>query len=235
VARLGAIFGVASPPVLHATENRSISISQRMRLLDEVEPPRTREVNMDGSVDYFRKYFSQEGFDFPGLINDDFFAPIRLLYQNQHYVSTAKLLMTFIDSAGFIEYGDTSSTSNTFVEWLNTYTDLTSVGITSEELWEHRNSLLHMSNLDSRKVISGKVKRLMFYVGNLPPGMPTESNDAKYYNLHSLIMCIIKGCSRWFDSYNIDRSKFESFVKRYDLIVSDARMLWVELDRESNG
>ena len=48
--------------------------------------------------------------------------------------------MTFIDSAGFLEFGDTGD--NTFVKWLNAYADLTAVGVTAEELWEHRNALL---------------------------------------------------------------------------------------------
>jgi hypothetical protein len=96
------------------------------------------------SVDYFGKYFNSQGFDFPSLINDDFLAPIRLLYQNKHYVSATKLLMTFIDSIGYVEYGDT--VDNPFIKCLVTYADLTSVGVSPEELWEHRNSLLHMSS-----------------------------------------------------------------------------------------
>jgi hypothetical protein len=175
------------------------------------------------SVDYFGTYFTAEGFDFPSLINDDFVAPIRLLYQHGHYVSAAKLLLTFIDSIGFVAYGET--VVNPFVDWLNAYADLSTVGITPDELWEHRNSLLHMSNLDSRKVLAGKVTRLMFYVGTLPPGMPTANADAKYYNLQTLILRVIDGCGRWFQSYNEHPSKIESFVARYDLIASDNRML----------
>src|SRR5882724_4472208 len=111
------------------------------------------------SVDYVRKYMTDEGFDFPRLLNDDFFHPIRLLFNHRHYVSAAKLLMTFIDSVGFLEFGDTGD--NAFVKWLDAYADLTAVGVTAEELWEHRNSLLHMSNLDSRRVLAGRITRLM--------------------------------------------------------------------------
>jgi hypothetical protein len=41
------------------------------------------------SVDYLPKYMTDEGFDFP-----------RLLFNHRHYVSAAKLLMTFIDKIG---------------------------------------------------------------------------------------------------------------------------------------
>jgi hypothetical protein len=179
------------------------------------------------SVDYLRKYMKKECFDFPGLLDDDFFKPIRLLFQNRHYVSAAKLLMTFIDSIGFIEYGDTGE--NTFRKWLVAYADLTEVGVSAEELWEHRNSLLHMSNVDSRKVRDGKVIRLILYVGNLPENIPSEFKEEKYYNLSVLIKALVVACERWLSTYNTDRSKFEHFVARYDLIVSDNRMIIVEV------
>ena len=185
------------------------------------------------SVDYFGKYFTSERFDVPGLIDDDFVAPIRLLYQNKHYVSAEKLLMTFVDSIGYVEHGDT--TNNPFIKWLATYADLTPIGVSPEELWEHRNSLLHMSNLESRKVLAGTVKRLMFYVGILPSSMPTETADAKYYSLQKLILAIVNACGRWFESYNTDRSKIDSFVKRYDLIVSDNRMLLIDTSGRSDA
>lgn len=182
------------------------------------------------SIDYFGKYFTSESFDFSGLINDDFMAPIRLLFQHQHYISSAKLLMIFIDSIGYVEYGDTSR--NPFRQWLDRYAQLEEVGITSEELWEHRNSLLHMSNLDSRKVVAGKVKRLMLYVGELPEGMSSKIEGGKLYNLKTLILTVASGCERWFKSYDADRSKIDSFVERYDQISSDNRMMRVILNDE---
>lgn len=185
------------------------------------------------SVDYFGKYLTAQGFDLPSLINDDFMNPIRLLYQNKHYVSAAKLLMSFIDSIGYVEFGEAET--NPFTKWLSTYAVLTDVGVSPEELWEHRNSLLHMSNLDSRKVAAGKIRRLMFYVGVLPATVPSETAEAKYYSLQKLVFCVAAGCERWFQSYNIDRAKIDSFVQRYDLIASDNRMLWIHLEEENDG
>jgi len=179
------------------------------------------------SVDYIPKYVTDAGFDLPRLLNDDFIQPIRLLYNNKHYVSAAKLLMTYIDSLGFLEFGDTGE--NTFTKWLETFADLKTVGVTAEELWEYRNSLLHMSNLDSRRVISGKVKRLMSYVGTLPTNIPAESKDAKYYNLFALMQAIAAACSNWIISLNKNPSKRALFLERYKLIVSDNRLFEIEI------
>ena len=117
------------------------------------------------SVDYFGKYFNDKGFDFSNLLNDDFFQPVRILFNAKHYVSATKLLVIAIDSVSFIEYGEIKV--NTFIKWLNVYSNIDELGITAEELWEHRNSLLHMSNLRSRKVAQGKVRALVSYVGVL--------------------------------------------------------------------
>jgi hypothetical protein len=124
-------------------------------------------------IDYFGKYFTSQGFDLPSLINDDFIVPIRLLFEKKYYISASKLLLIFIDSIGYVEFGE--SEVNPFKKWLTRYTDLSGVDVTPEELWEHRNSLLHMSNLDSRNIIKGKVKRLICYVGKLPPGISREN------------------------------------------------------------
>lgn len=175
------------------------------------------------TVKYLPKYLTNEGFDLPRLLDDDFIKPIRLLFNNEHYVSATKLLVNFIDTVGFIEFGHTAE--NTFHRWLQKYADLSEVGVSAEELWEHRNSLLHMSNLDSRRVLAGKVRRLMSYVGRLPPDFPTETDEAKYFDLLALLRAISVACGRWAASYNEDRTKFEQFLDRYDLIVSDNRLL----------
>ena len=178
------------------------------------------------SIDYLDKYVTSRGFDFPRLINDDLFQPVRILFNNEHYVSATKLLLIAIDSIGFVEFGDIKE--NTFTKWLKTYADLGSIGITAEELWEHRNSLLHMSNLDSRKVLSGKVRRLIAYVGELPSEVTLDKSESGYFELMKLIKIVAGACGNWLDSYKADRSKFQSFVERYDLIASDARMMRVD-------
>lgn len=180
------------------------------------------------AVDYFGEYFNDTGFHFDRLLDDDFFQPVRILFQAKHYVSATKLLMVAIDSVGYVEHGE--SRENTFIKWLDEYADLNQLGITSEELWEHRNALLHMSNLDSRKVKAGKVRRLVAYVGILHPNVPLEEKDAGYFSLQDLIRAFAKACSKWVTTYGENREKIHDFVERYDLIASDARMLTINYD-----
>ncbi len=181
------------------------------------------------SVDYFGTFFTDEAFDFTGLINADFFQPVRILFQSQHYVSAVKLLVIAIDSIAFVEFGEIQG-ENAFVKWLNTYADLSSLSITADELWEHRNSLLHMSNLDSRRVLSGKARRLIAYVGEIHPDVELDEIRTGYYNLQKLIITIGQACGKWCDTYSEDKEKIYAFVERYDLIASDARMLRIQTD-----
>ena len=180
------------------------------------------------SVDYFGKFFTDEGFDFTGLVNADFFQPVRILFQNQHYVSAVKLLVVAIDSIAFVEFGELQ-TDNVFIKWLDKYAALPSLGITATELWEHRNSLLHMSSLDSRKVMSGKVRRLVAYVGQLPSEVVLSDVTTGYYDIQKLVLAVANACGKWCKTYDDDRDKIHSFVERYDLIASDARMFRVEI------
>ncbi len=179
-------------------------------------------------VDYFGTYFTDDGFDFTRLLNDDFFQPVRILFQKKHYVSAAKLLVVAIDSVSYVEYGDIKE--NVFVKWLKKYADFRSMGITEEELWEHRNSLLHMSNLKSRKVRKGETRQLVAYVGHIDKAVQLDQTSTGYYNLRDLILEFGNACGRWCLTYGEDRDKIDSFVERYDLIASDARMMHVEYE-----
>ncbi len=43
----------------------------------------------------------------------------------------------------------------------------------------------------------------------------------------ALVLEFGEACGRWIEAYDKDRSKIHSFVERYDLIASDARMLTI--------
>lgn len=58
-----------------------------------------------------------------------------------------------LDTVAFIDKGDVK---DNFCLWLDAYADLKPPGITAKELWEFRNGLLHMTNLHSRSVATGK-------------------------------------------------------------------------------
>lgn len=84
-----------------------------------------------------------------------------------------------------------------------------------------------MSSLESRKVQSGGVRKLVAHVGDIPEKVKLDQSATGYYNLQKLIREFGVACGRWIETYDKDRSKIDSFVERYDLIASDARMLWV--------
>lgn len=108
--------------------------------------------------DWLTHYSTDAGIDIPALIHDDYFLAIKLTYNARLYASSAKLILSCIDSLAFIEFGHTSEPA--FVLWLKAYADLGPLAITPEELWELRNGLLHMTNLSSRKLTAQKVRRV---------------------------------------------------------------------------
>jgi hypothetical protein len=176
-------------------------------------------------LDYLQAYVSDGQFDMPRLINDDYFLAIKLLFNNRYYVSAAKLLVSFLDTVGFIEAGDAS---DAFKLWLTKYAALNSLGVSEDELWEFRNGLLHMTNLDSRKVRAGKVSRLILHVGDLPAA-PAPGPGYKNLNLTLLIDTIKTALERWLESYNREPQKLVDFVSRYDQVLSDTRVAIVEI------
>lgn len=203
-----------------------VDAEQEMIIPNEHETEEVKSIEFQFS-DYLTHYMTEEGFDLSQLVNDDYLLAIKLLYNNRHYVSALKLLMSFIDTIAFLEFDDTH---RNFQKWLDQYVNLSDLQIVSDELWEMRNSLLHMTNVDSRKVRKGDVQRLMFYVGTLTKGLPDKTDEAKYFELMGLIRAVAYGVDRWANSYNIDRTKFQIFVDRYDRIISDSRYQTVKVE-----
>jgi hypothetical protein len=169
--------------------------------------------------DYLEDYFTSEGCNLPALINDDYFRAIKLLFNHKHYVSCMKLIASFIDTMAFLEYGDIQGN---FILWLEKFADLTRLNITASQLWELRNSILHMSNLDSRKVLTGKERRIGFCIGTKGSVSPDDP-FMQFFNLLDLIDVLKDALSKWIQSINTDRDKFPLFIERYDTIISDAR------------
>ena len=134
--------------------------------------------------------------------------------------------MSFIDTIAFIDAGDIK---DSFILWLDTYADLASLGITSKELWEFRNGLVHMTNLHSRAVASGKTAPLILSVGNSTEPLPAYRNGAKRFNLKGLIDTTANAVSRWIETYNHSPEKLADFVNRYDQTVSDTRVAYIRL------
>ncbi|MCL4704303.1 hypothetical protein KJ068_04030 [bacterium] len=187
--------------------------------------------NQIQALGWLPEYINEEGFDLPQLLNDDFIEAIKLLFNNKFYISATKLIMSFIDTMAYVEFGDGGGQN--FKKWLDTYVDLKEINISSEELWEHRNSLLHMSTLSSRKVSAGKVRRLVAYVGMIPKGCPTEDAEAKWFSLWGLIQVLTQGISKYAQSFGKGSLKIDTFVQRYDQVLSDRRLMYISFS--NNG
>ncbi|MGE2346134.1 hypothetical protein [Enterobacter asburiae] len=165
--------------------------------------------------DYLDKYLIGNRFLIKELLVDDHVKPIHLLFNSKHYLSSIKLLMSFIDTVGYLEYGDVNKA---FPMWLDTYCELSSLGISSNELYELRHSLLHMTSLNSRKVVQGKERRISYSVA--PAGTSTRIHSGiVFFNYVDFIPLFEKGLDKWLATYNSD--KFAIFVERYDQIVRE--------------
>ena len=193
--------------------------------------PRVDEVELDDSdpaddqptdnQDYLIDYLTPDGLDFPRLLNDEFFSPVKILWNKQRYISSLKLLFSAIDTLSFIEYGPVNLS---FILWLDDYCDLRPMGVTSGEVWELRNALLHMTNLDSHKVRKGHVRRLVPMVSASDEF--TNVGIVGFFNIgHFLRIVTRQGLKKWLSSYNEDRDKFPSFVQRFDTIASEVRVV----------
>lgn len=175
---------------------------------------------------YLEEFVTEEGFLLLELLQKDFFGAIELTYNQEYYVSSLKLLLSTIDSFAFLEFGDIKNT-NIFNKWLTSFCDLSQLNIEENELWEYRNSLLHMTNSFSRKVNNKQVTRLICYVSKEDIPSLRENVDSKYFNIKTLIDEILKGTVKWAESFNKDKDKDKGkiplFFERYDLVISDTR------------
>jgi len=138
-----------------------------------------------------------------------------------------KLLLSCIDSLSYVEYGDLREPPS-FVRWLKTYADLQPLGITPEELWELRNGLLHMTNLNSTSARKNSVRRISFRVGQSGTVLP-DTGSIYFFEFRALIDVLAQAIGQWANSYNVDREKMVKFVERYDETVSDGRLAIVKI------
>lgn len=197
-----------------------IKISETKTFETEPTAPYTSELIEHISEDYKQKFSTPEGFLFTELINEDFIDAIRILFQKEKFVSSVKLLMSAIDTFAYVEFGDTQGN---FKMWLSTYCKLSEVNVTEDDLWEYRNSILHMTNAQSRKVIKDKMMRLSFYVSEEDRSYLTNNGVSQYFNLKSLIHVINAGIVKWAETYQNENAKFKTFMERYNQVVSDGR------------
>jgi hypothetical protein len=187
-----------------------------------------RKLGALGVMDDWLLEYSKTGtFDFAELVNDDYLKAYKLLFNNKYYTSATKLFLSCIDSLAYVEFGDDGGRKGNrpvFCRWLDTYVDLSPIGITAEELWELRNGLLHMSNLHSSQVRRKAVRRISISVGEVPPEKRSPHETTHYFNLVTLYNEVAKGIGAWCHTYIDNHEKFLLFIERWDRTVSDARL-----------
>lgn len=166
--------------------------------------------------DYLNKYFTEGEFHLKKLINDDHMEPVKLLFNQKHYISSFKLLVSLIDTIAYLEYGDVTWN---FQRWLKTYSEINKLGITPDEVYQLRNSLLHMTNLNSREVLRKNQRRLSIAI--CKRGYPTQYYDEIiYFNFTDFLFIFDEAVDRWVDSYN-DSKKQLTLIERYDEVLRD--------------
>lgn len=173
--------------------------------------------------DWLVRYTKDDHIDLPGLIHDDYFLAIKATFNAKLYVSSMKLLLSCLDSLAYIEYGHAKGLP-VFIRWLDAHAELTRLGITSGELWEMRNGIVHMSNLHSRKVRAGEVRRISFGVNAPEAGFWSAPDGIFFFNFYGLIRVVGDAVGHWLKSHRGDVEWFATFIERYDETVSDSRV-----------
>jgi hypothetical protein len=70
--------------------------------------PFTHSLDERIPIDYIDSCLTEKGFEMHRLLEDDFLKAAKILFNNECYVSTLKLLLlTTIDTVAFLEYDDT--------------------------------------------------------------------------------------------------------------------------------
>jgi len=217
-------FGFPENPLQISTPfvDGKLKFDKSLPVESEPKVPFTKKIHEEVPKHYLDEFMTDKGFALVDLIDKDFFGAIRLTYNQGHFVSCLKLLLSAVDSIAYLEFGDVRN-KNIFQEWLIKYCDFSKLPINEEELWEYRNSLLHMTNSFSRKVLKELVRRLKFYVSHEDKLDMTGDIQSKYFNIKSLIETISNGISKWAETFNDDKTKVPAFFDRYDLIISDSR------------
>lgn len=201
----------------------------RIDLLTHIDPPSVQGEMIASrfkatitQTDFFAKHLVDGHLELDSLLEEDFVAAIKLLNRCKHYVSAMKLLVSFVDTLAYLEYGDIQGN---FVSWVTAYTDLDSIGVTPAELWEFRNSLLHMTSPHSRKVLDGKHPALCFYTHpKRRRVIVAEEEGGKMFSFEAIYESVMNGVSSWSATYSGDIQKQLLFINRYDEILSEGRI-----------
>ncbi|MBF0430520.1 MAG: hypothetical protein HQK83_04535 [Fibrobacteria bacterium] len=139
------------------------------------------------------------------------------------HVSSIKLFLIGIDSVYFIDSGK-SNLGN----WLKKYAKgmPDKIEITSQELVEHRNSLIHYGGLDSKGV---KAKRICRLIPVLKPAVKfpgikkIRGIKTKFYYVDELFVCLSEAIDSYIDDVNGNKNKKTQFIKNMKKVIYDVK------------
>lgn len=172
--------------------------------------------------DYLGKYAIAGQLDLNALLEDDFLQAIKLLYEAKCYVSAMKLILSFIDTLSYLEYGDERGV---FKKWISTYADLEPIGVSASQIWELRCGLLHMTNYFSRGVLKGNEKPLCFYSDPDNQTVFQKGDDSvAMFSFEGFYDSIIQAIGNWSTPYSGNLEKQLKFIARYDQVLSEGRI-----------
>lgn len=219
------IFALSKSPdtplfILTLLVDGKMKIDESIKGSPTPKTPFTTGISEEIPKDYLVEYTTEKGFEIDRLLNDDFLNATKVLFQEGYFVSTIKLIVSAMDTIAFLEFGDVPGN---FKNWINEYCDVEKLGITKEELWEYRNSILHMTNSNSRKVLKKEIHSLSFYVSNKDVLQLKSNGETKYFNLTALINEFAKGLEKWGKTFNLEPNKLGTFIERYDSVISESR------------
>ena len=158
-----------------------------------------------------------------------FFEAIDVLHKNGYYTSWLKLLLSAIDTMAFLTYSENNGKE--FKMWLEKYVELGPIGITPDEIWEHRNSLLHMTTMRSRSVKTGKQKYLVPSVGEvnqeyklrfLIPALEKKYGpNYRFYESEDFFMAVALGFDKFLLEVENDHDLKRTVMSNFGHIVPD--------------
>jgi len=139
---------------------------------------------------------------------------IAVLYMKGLYVQSAMLLYASIDQMAWLSVKGESEPRD-FKNWIDRYFDkdkLSEIGVSADELWEARNSLLHMSTSESRKIKKqsyekeGVIRKIYYMAGY--KCNDSERIDSVMVDLFKLCEGFFWGANKFVEEVRNDREAF---------------------------
>ena len=133
-------------------------------------------------------------------------------------VSALKLLLSAVDTLAALDSNDGTTSRKRFRNWLDTYADLSHAGVTAEEVYSLRCSLLHTTTLESKSVRASKCAMLIPYKRPADPALLKTSSNQKPFEIGDLVDAITEGADGYCATLDSDpnaRKRFDANAAKF--------------------